>query len=169
VDSPHVSRSIRLVEHNALQNDIVHPWQLPDEPMPFGAVLWNSQDEIIMRTWGQSDEQGVELRDVNLLRNQRAKSQYFTRLPMRSFIKSVRYCAQADRVAWLLCEDKPRGPAKAGLYVCNTDGSDFREIGSVRGKVVPYNLWEPNDLRWLPDGHHLSFVFHKSLYMVAVD
>ena len=111
---------------------------------------------------------------------------------------SAQISPQGNRVFWLfhsraytpsfralLRRFNPRVEAPAyqwmSLQVSRLDGSDMREVGGV---TVEMNLLrttqagmpttgrscqdEIQDVRWLPDGEHLSFCCHHALYTVGV-
>lgn len=55
------------------------------------------------------------------------------------------------------------------LWECRRDGSDRHLIGSVLAPPKDANDEGISDVRWLPDGKHLSFVYEGRLYMVLAD
>jgi hypothetical protein len=89
---------------------------------------------------------------------------------------------QGDRLAWLVpIEKTPPGPpflarfwAMVGnrpstaetLWVTRLDGSEPHEVGYL---PVKPDAPLPEDLRWLPGGSQLSFVYKGALYTVPAD
>jgi len=63
----------------------------------------------------------------------------------------------------------PRIPATPriteGLWVSRVDGTGMREIGHVSGA----NDRCLEDIEWLPDGKHISFVYRGMLYTVPTE
>ena len=65
----------------------------------------------------------------------------------------------------------PKPTITEALWVSRSDGRGLREIG-----YVPAHLNEdgrPTDglqnVRWLPDGKHISFIYHSTLYVVPAE
>jgi hypothetical protein len=166
-EAPSLVKVFPLAKRNAL-------FDLPDmseasESFPYILIVPALGNNPIVRRWGQIDDDKVEIRDVDLSAVTRPVRRYFLRLPMAAFIKSVQFSPQADRIAWLLIDRKARHVTKVGLYVCRADGTDMKEIGSLKVNSAPYNLPGPDDLRWLPDGNRLSFIYKRTLWTVPVD
>jgi hypothetical protein len=56
------------------------------------------------------------------------------------------------------------------LFVAATDGSGIIEVGRFEFHTEDETRTEwPGEIRWLPDGHHLSFELGGALYTVPVD
>lgn len=57
------------------------------------------------------------------------------------------------------------------LWVSKTNGSDCREIGSipVRSAATLDRKRKIQDLRWAPDGKHITFMYGGSLWSVHLD
>ena len=88
---------------------------------------------------------------------------------------------RGDRIAWLFLNDhKPpfynalrrvynalgvRPSTTVGIWISKPDGSDMRALGSVSLKA---GEGMPADLRWIPSGDHLSFLYNGGLYLVPV-
>jgi hypothetical protein len=64
----------------------------------------------------------------------------------------------------------PEPPTR--LMVAKADGSEMRFVGVVpesRPSTSSDPNFEPYDLRWLPDGKHVSYVRNRTLYVAPVD
>jgi hypothetical protein len=72
-----------------------------------------------------------------------------------------------DRLAWIL-EQEHGNTQLYTLYTADADGAHARPIGSAEGVPVgKANSW-PRELRWLPDGKQVSFVYKDALYTLPV-
>lgn len=106
------------------------------------------------------------------------------------FGSSVAVSPGGDRIAWVLAvTDSPRGSAVAppfmatsggrskpvvGIWVTGLSGGTFTRLGTVpsdpganprRIDDRGHSSW-PSSLQWLPDGKHLSFLYHDAIYTV---
>ena len=120
-----------------------------------------------------------------------------SRTPKKWQVQAPSWCSkgqivfspQADRILWIV-EKKPSaftvwiermrlGKKQAvvgdeAVYVSRTDGSGMKELCSApaekrkwRGLVL---ISKPlSDIRWLPDGKRISYVYKDSLYIAPVD
>ncbi len=75
------------------------------------------------------------------------------------------------------------GASRQSLWVSRVDGSDMREVGAAPDQRIPMSGSGPIDedgehlrgpssprqLRWLPDGKHLSFSYKDDLYTITAD
>jgi hypothetical protein len=72
-----------------------------------------------------------------------------------------------NRLAWIL--KREREPSRQyTLYIANADGTGIHPIGSTEGVQVGKGYSWPRDIRWLPDGKRLSFVFKKAVWVIPV-
>jgi hypothetical protein len=97
--------------------------------------------------------------------------------------ESVMLCGLAlsprsDRIGWLIAREKEKGPTIVSLWVSRLDGTGWREIGYQETHKIDGGFGEhllhfrasaPGDLRWVPDGKHLSFSYKGGLYTVPAD
>ena len=102
-----------------------------------------------------------------------ALQRWTVHLPGRAY--EIAVSPKGDRIAWLLMPNlkgRPRNVQRgaASLWVSQLDGSRMREIGSagtdVRQRSAPSLLMQ---LRWLPGGKRLSFLYNGALYTVPTD
>ena len=101
----------------------------------------------------------------------------------------MRFSPQGDRIAWVLTvsETPPFNnvlgrlfPSSAmqnqeilGIWVSQIDGSKMHEVGHIKKPLRPFNdnteTDNLDDIEWLPDGRHLSFVYKDTLWMIEAD
>jgi hypothetical protein len=99
--------------------------------------------------------------------------------------REIELSPRGDRIAYLIWHTEPDmlpilhyilprkdqlRTSKSSLWVSRRDGSELHEIGACPmheqdGRGERY----PKLLHWLPDGKHVSFVYHDSLYTVPID
>ncbi len=105
-------------------------------------------------------------------------------LPMTSQTKELELAPQGDRLAWLLIDSRrsplvtmlvrllpslaARFPPREGIsvWVSRLDGTEMREIGFQQTRMTGKDPNVATDLRWMPDGKHLSFLMNDALYSV---
>jgi len=78
---------------------------------------------------------------------------------------------QGNRIAWVVIPSAENPPTQAALYISRMDGSDLQEVGqlalpSFEEGTGPSFTRFPHELKWLPDGKHLSFIYQDVLYTV---
>jgi len=108
------------------------------------------------------------------------------KLPYPCSVVSVALSPQRDRLAWLLLvkgEPRPTVPSdlesrdlllcgmRSEIWISRLDGSGMREILTeepliTKGEEVTDF---PRELRWLPSGKHLGFLYNFALYTVPAD
>jgi len=105
-------------------------------------------------------------------------------LPPNKAVWAVAYSPHGDKIAWLLDTEhvspiaafmhrflpsvKVQTDHATACWVCNLDGTDMRKIGSIQTR--PEDLESPlKQLRWLPDGKRLSFLYQDALWTVPAD
>ena len=118
---------------------------------------------------------------------------YPNRAPVRSFsfplpvtaqIQNLELAPQGDRLAWLLVDARRsplmtvlirlvpsmsgRFPPTEGIsvWVSRLDGTEMHEIGFQQTHATGKDTNVATDLRWMPDGKHLSFLMNHTLYSV---
>ncbi|HLK57386.1 MAG TPA: hypothetical protein VKU00_12525 [Chthonomonadaceae bacterium] len=101
---------------------------------------------------------------------------YTVPLPTPLAVHGLALSPQGDRMAWLLGDMDNRLVAGAivGLWVSDLKGRDMREVDCVpvieqatEGERTHFDL--PAELRWLPDGAHLSFLYRNALWVVPIE
>ncbi|HLV79905.1 MAG TPA: hypothetical protein VKT32_06460 [Chthonomonadaceae bacterium] len=88
-------------------------------------------------------------------------------IPTSMDIASVLLSPQGDRLAWILQRGGLDSPVYT-LYVSDGEGKGMRAIGSAPYVQVGKRYSWPGDLRWLPDGKRVSFVYRNALYTVPI-
>jgi len=105
-------------------------------------------------------------------------------LPVTAQISGLELAPQGDRLAWLLVDARRtpfitmlirlipsmsgRFPPTEGIsvWVSRLDGTEMHEIGFQQTHSTGKDTNVTTDLRWMPDGKHLSFLMNNSLYSV---
>ncbi|MCW3052332.1 MAG: hypothetical protein JWN14_1502 [Chthonomonadales bacterium] len=105
-------------------------------------------------------------------------------LPVTAEIDNVELAPRGDRLAWLLVDSRRsplitmlirlvpslsgRFPPTEGIsvWVSRLDGTEMQEIGFQQTHASGKDTNVATDLRWMPDGKHLSFLMNNSLYSV---
>lgn len=105
-------------------------------------------------------------------------------LPISAEVKEVELSQQGDRLAWLFLNSRrsplvtmlvrlmpslaPKFPPTAGLslWVSRRDGTEMQEVGFEQTALQGKNNNIPFEVRWNPDGKHLSFRMNQALYSV---
>jgi len=149
-------------------------------------VVWLSETRLVMQTAGgvsltESKKHSVDFYELDLS-TEASPRQWTVSLPQEWIIKQVVLSPHADRVAWvfhqhylspLLVVCKRLGlPFKAEaieetmIYVSRIDGTEMREIGTAPS---PVEDTEDVEIKWLPGGKRLSFVYQEALYVVPAD
>ncbi|MBU6400086.1 MAG: hypothetical protein KGS61_07190 [Verrucomicrobia bacterium] len=99
--------------------------------------------------------------------------------PLACSLDQAQFSPRGDRIAWLFgfCNREtllaylkrritgrpPVSYKMTAVWVCNADGTALREVARAdANKSV-------SDLRWLPDGKHVSVIYRDSLWLVPVD
>jgi hypothetical protein len=105
-------------------------------------------------------------------------------LPVTAQIKDLELAPAGDRLAWLLVDARRsplvtmlvrllptlggRFPPTQGIsvWVSRLDGTEMHEIGFEQTHATGKDTNVATDLRWMPDGKHLSFLMNDALYSV---
>jgi hypothetical protein len=88
-------------------------------------------------------------------------------IPVSYNVADVILSPKGDRLAWV-ARQGPVAESLHTLYTADADGSHFRSIGSAVGIRTPREFSWPRELRWLPDGKHVSFAYNGALYVVPI-
>lgn len=111
-----------------------------------------------------------------LTTNRNAKNRRWTfRIPRQETRYEMAIAPQGDRIAWVVVEtdnslSSHKGNAK--LCISGLNGKITNEIGSL--PLAPSEeewpgFYRPTELKWLPDGKNLSFIYEDKLYRVQVE
>jgi len=105
-------------------------------------------------------------------------------LPVTAQIHDLELAPRGDRLAWLLVDARRTTfitmlirlvPSLSGhfpptegisVWISRLDGTEMQEIGFQQTHASGKNTNVATDLRWMPDGKHLSFLMDNSLYSV---
>jgi len=77
------------------------------------------------------------------------------------------------RIAWIVITPADDHEAqRVALCSSSSDGSALQEIGHILSPAAeasepPFERY-PNEMKWLPDGKHLSFIYKNTLYVLSV-
>jgi hypothetical protein len=170
---------------------IIHSVDAPGEVsktplLPDGGDLIGitPQRHLLTLTPRDGEEHGAELEEYDLNANAALVRHFPVRTPPNGKFPyhQVALAPQGHRLAWLVpIEKTPPGPpflarfwTMAGnrphtvetLWVTRLDGSEPQEVG-----YLPFKTDDPlpEDLRWLPGGKQLSFIYKGALYTVPAD
>ncbi len=84
-------------------------------------------------------------------------------IPASSGVSDVKLSPKGDRLAWIL--EQGRGLTRLyTLYAADADGAHSRPLGSAEMVKTGKGYSWPRDLRWLPDGKQVSFVYKNAIY-----
>ena len=146
---------------------------------------------LIDTTWqrGVQSLLQVEFLELDLGRRGSVMCKYSVHLPENDAIEDIVYSPKGDRVAWLIARSSV-APIDAwlqrlipsykvpqlhtvGVWISQINGNDMHELGHVTTNSSPYEgnptRIVPQDVRWLPDGKHLSFSYNGNLWRTISD
>jgi hypothetical protein len=126
---------------------------------------------------GRQSVRSVQVEDYGLLSSPGDVHRYSIPLPMAPCeVSDIALSPRGDRLAWLLIQGNNNQlaqgdlPKPLGLWVSRLDGSGMTEVGHMI--APPHGLGdyieEVRDLRWLPGGNRLSFMYYDDLYTIDV-
>lgn len=82
----------------------------------------------------------------------------------------ARFSPQGDRLAWWVTSEGANKIRTMGLWIGRIDGKQMRELDRLEvDSEADRQRLTPRNLRWLPDGKRLSFIYKKALYTIPVD
>lgn len=126
----------------------------------------------------------VTISTFGIYPNRAAVKSVSVSLPVTTQIKELELSPKGNRLAWLLIDSRRppflrmlvravpslagRFPPTLGssLWVSRLDGTEMAEVGFEQTLVAAKNTHIPSELRWLPDGKHLSFRMNDALYTI---
>ncbi len=128
-------------------------------------------------------EFAVEERRGTDIDNKIAVHRYEVRMPGRAYVEELTLSPQGDRIAWVLVREPKNkelfsGEGRGELWISRVDGSQMHCIGLL-GKesqmwkhidqmihpFIPTDYYDfPMQVRWLPDGKRLSFLYSQYWY-----
>ena len=163
--APHRRRTVPVVRVGAFQIHADAPFSAPE-------LGWDGRLRVFSLIWGGASTQS-QVVEAGLGAKTAIRTFTVAAPPGLAFpgTLSVAPLGTAlspwgDRIAWV-CEravksgmDRPR----FSLWTSHVDGSQMREVGEITGETDSYH----DILQWLPDNHHLSFVYKDGLYTVPV-
>ena len=76
----------------------------------------------------------------------------------------IRLSPKGDKLVWLIDFTSKDEIVKRALWVSSASG----KFSSLSTPVEIPDTIEPNSLRWMPDGQHISFLKDETLYKVAL-
>ena len=121
-------------------------------------------------TWSP---QKYVLEERTLAPQPRLLNRWTVSIPSTEERREMQLSPDGRRIAWIVIT--PAGdqkPQRVAITVSSLDGSAMQEIGhlllpAAAGEEPPYERY-PNEMKWLPDGKHLSFIYHDTLYILPV-
>jgi hypothetical protein len=137
-----------------------HDWNLP-------ILNVSAQGHGILRTKKYHERPGVmDLFDVDLETGKAPTRHWVVRLPDGAQCYDVVMSLQGDRLAWLFAF-KPPPPdgsfaSRMEIWKSRLDGGGMQRLGYQPVDNGGKDYVMLSDLRWLPDGKHVSFVTHIS-------
>jgi hypothetical protein len=94
---------------------------------------------------------------------------FSVRLPYPDRVWRVRISPDGARLAWLTEARDPRSLYQEmelfRLWTSDLEGGNVQEVGALRVEVSGGKRFWPQDVRWLPDGKRITFVFKDSLWV----
>ncbi len=171
VDAPH-SPSVRL-----------------SPPSGMSRLLGVTPDNLVVMTKVPAPpalSNSAEIHTFGVYPNRAADRSWSFALPSTAEVSTIELSPQGERLAWLLVYSRrpalvtllsrllPFLAAKfppvegVSVWVSGLDGKAMREIGF---QEMPRNGTAPDrvtELRWMPDGKHLSFLHRHALYSIPV-
>lgn len=112
----------------------------------------------------------VEFRDIHLARPLASVSDYKITLPEPRQVWSVVLSTHGTHLAWLLVGMQN---GLCTLWVSDRQGRDFKGLGQWEATqieaVEPINQRRydrPRNLKWMPDGQNVSFIYNRALCTV---
>ncbi|MCW3097662.1 MAG: hypothetical protein JWL77_3280 [Chthonomonadaceae bacterium] len=96
-------------------------------------------------------------------------------VPPKEEWEEMKISPDGQRIAWIvITPPDSEKPQRVALSVSRLDGSAMQEIGhltlpaSAADWFGPTFERYPSEMKWLPDGKHLSFLYKKTLYVLPV-
>jgi len=145
-------------------------------PIPPKRLLECSQTDTLENTPLDISEYGGD-KTLNLIREWPVKP------PHNTTIEETRISPQGNRIAWLVESAyvdagraalhrwlpffKAPSQPREELWISQLDGAGMRIVGQIPIRVRSGNEVRITDLRWLPDGKHLSFSYEDALWTVS--
>jgi len=148
------------------------------------AMVWLSEAHLVLQTWTvepgeESTAHSVDFYEADLKKDVPPRH-WTVEVPREWTIEKVLVAPHADNVGWvfhrhyvspLLTELHRLGlpirltPAEETMvYVSRADGTEMREIGTTS---TPQDANQDVEIKWLPGGKRLSFVYKNMLYTVS--
>jgi hypothetical protein len=109
----------------------------------------------------------IDLSLVSLGADKVTAQQLSVPIPVSAAVADVRLSPQGERLAWILEQEHDKTRLYT-LYTADADGAHARPIGSAPGMQIGKAYSWPRELRWLPDGKQISFVYQNAVYTLPV-
>jgi len=148
----------------------------------FGVTARNT---AILTTWVSGQNTDVDLFEVSLKKNAKPLRTHTVQIDPGYRVDEVVLSSTANRVLMRLYTSAPESglhkllerlgvlrrnqrTARDEIWVSDLNGRNRRLVGSVpvRPHGLGYESWVPMELRWLPDGKRISFIYENGLYVI---
>jgi hypothetical protein len=173
VDAPEESRTILIPASSLLKVDT-----------DIGPVISENHVVAIATNEIDRDEHTITVLQTSLSAGQTRPQRYWIRVSGRSDLYDRVLAPHGDCIAWEAVEEQkdpvrtllhrllPFVRAEAErysvLYVSRISGSEEHQLGYVKMEPTP-DTEGPVDLKWLPDGKHLSFLYNDALWVTPIE
>lgn len=160
--------------------------------VPIEPAVVSELNETIMvtpnRLLGISQQDGphkgpAELNEYKLDKTLHRTRTWLVKLPPHTMAWEGKIAPAGDRVAWLITTEyvdpalaalhrllppvKTYAQSRQELWISRLDGTGMQVLGQTPIGMKNGNQVSVADLRWLPDGRHLSFVYDDALWRVS--
>jgi hypothetical protein len=168
----HIVRKIPISQDSPLANHVYPPF------------LCTPDDHLLVAEYdkGEGPISIAYIIETQLGPAQTTSHRYSVKLPPNAELQEVEFAPQGDRAAWLIRQQSvppwsaflhrlissyPAKPIVVGsIWISRIDGTEMHELGHQRGTDGGQAA---DDLHWLPDGKHLSYLYKGLVYTVPVE
>jgi hypothetical protein len=165
-----VYKASRLSKTQRVVGEKAHWVDCPSLNGPGGVEDLPAVDHVTLNTCG--------------LENGSALESTVFRLPHRSIVAAAHFSNDAGKILWVFFDNDPSpmrnwlgrfAPVLFGkanrvttsVWISRNNRSHMHEIGEITDEG-PYPALEPSQIRWLPGGNSISFVYREALWTVPV-
>jgi hypothetical protein len=163
---------------HALIHDCRDPQAVEERDMAFlaeGIVLGMTSSQTLL-IWHPSRRQKttkILFDEVELALPKATARERTVSMPHETEVAEVSLSPQGNQLAWVLA-DRSENPVLYTLWTSRLNGSEMRPLIQLKGIVKQSETsftgqcysW-PRNIRWLPQGDQLSYLYNHGLWMIA--